>query len=159
MGRSATVGPRPLVKFGAILVPNMAQNTGFSTFSRFISLLESSTVRSKNTFTRWKSKIHVWGLKNHPLWRLIVALTSKEIENASPCPKKYKMADGGGLCLLVPPSGAKLWVRRRCFNWRVRRFIKGAHVRKTDRSLHTREQSTRLRGLGWVYWRAMWKVW
>jgi len=58
----------------------------------------------------------VWGLKNHPLWRLIVALTIKEIENAKPLPKKYKMADGGGLCLLVAPSGSKLWVWRYRFN-------------------------------------------
>jgi len=41
-----------------------------------------------------------------------MALTIKEIENAKPRDKKYKMADGGGLCLLVSPSGAKLWVWR-----------------------------------------------
>ena len=45
-----------------------------------------------------------------------MALTIKEIENAKPLPKKYKMADGGGLCLLVAPSGAKLWVWRYRFN-------------------------------------------
>jgi len=32
-------------------------------------------------------------------WRLTVAL--KEIENAKPKAKKYKMLDGGGLSLLV----------------------------------------------------------
>jgi len=36
-------------------------------------------------------------------------LTLKEIENATPKAKPYKLADGGGLCLLVTPSGAKLW--------------------------------------------------
>ncbi len=41
-----------------------------------------------------------------------MALTIKEIENAKPRDKRYKMADGGGLCLLVSPSGAKLWVWR-----------------------------------------------
>jgi Arm DNA-binding domain len=56
------------------------------------------------------------GLKNTPLWRLVVALTIKEIENAKPMVKKYKMADGGGLCLLVTPSGAKLWVWRYRFD-------------------------------------------
>jgi integrase len=45
-----------------------------------------------------------------------VALTIKEIENAKPMAKKYKMADGGGLCLLVAPSGAKLWVWRYRFD-------------------------------------------
>jgi integrase len=43
-----------------------------------------------------------------------MALTIKEIDNARPRTKKYKLADGGGLCLLVAPSGAKLW------RWRYR---------------------------------------
>jgi integrase len=43
-----------------------------------------------------------------------VALTIKEIDGAKPADKPYKLADGAGLCLLVPPSGAKLW------RWRYR---------------------------------------
>lgn len=43
-----------------------------------------------------------------------MALTLKQIENAAPKDKSYKLADGGGLCLLVAPSGAKLW------RWRYR---------------------------------------
>ena len=43
-----------------------------------------------------------------------MALTIKEIDGAKPTDKPYKLADGGGLCLLVPPSGAKLW------RWRYR---------------------------------------
>lgn len=43
-----------------------------------------------------------------------MALTIREIENAQPRDTKYKLADGGGLCLLVAPSGAKLW------RWRYR---------------------------------------
>lgn len=43
-----------------------------------------------------------------------MGLTIKEIEGARPTDKAYKLADGGGLCLLVPPSGAKLW------RWRYR---------------------------------------
>lgn len=43
-----------------------------------------------------------------------MALTSKEIENARPKDKPYKLADGAGLCLLIAPSGAKLW------RWRYR---------------------------------------
>lgn len=41
-------------------------------------------------------------------------LTLKQIENASPKNKPYKLADSGGLCLLVTPTGAKLW------RWRYR---------------------------------------
>jgi hypothetical protein len=43
-------------------------------------------------------------------------MSIKKIDNATPRTKKYKMADGGGLCLLVPPSGAKLWVWRYRFD-------------------------------------------
>jgi integrase len=38
----------------------------------------------------------------------------KEIENAKPGSKSYKLADGGGLCLLISPTGARLW------RWRYR---------------------------------------
>jgi hypothetical protein len=43
-----------------------------------------------------------------------VGLTIKEIETAKPNGKPYKLVDGGGLCLLIAPSGAKLW------RWRYR---------------------------------------
>jgi integrase len=43
---------------------------------------------------------------------IVMGLTIKEIENAKPRDKKYKLADGGGLCLLVLPSGGKLWLWR-----------------------------------------------
>lgn len=43
-----------------------------------------------------------------------LALTLKEIEHATPANKPYKLADGGGLCLLVATTGAKLW------RWRYR---------------------------------------
>jgi integrase len=43
-----------------------------------------------------------------------VALTIKQIESAKPSAKPYKLADGGGLCLLIVSSGAKLW------RWRYR---------------------------------------
>jgi len=56
----------------------------------------------------------VW-VRNVPtVGRLGLGLTLKEIENAKPSVKPYKMADGGGLCLLVTPSGGKLW------RWRYR---------------------------------------
>jgi Arm DNA-binding domain len=41
-------------------------------------------------------------------------LTTKAIENAKADSKPYKLADGGGLCLLISPTGAKLW------RWRYR---------------------------------------
>jgi integrase len=43
-----------------------------------------------------------------------MGLTIKEIDNARPKSKPYKLPDSGGLCLLVAPSGARLW------RWRYR---------------------------------------
>ena len=43
-----------------------------------------------------------------------MGLTIKEIDSAEPSGKSYKLADSGGLCLLIAPSGAKLW------RWRYR---------------------------------------
>ncbi len=56
------------------------------------------------------------GKGNPPLWRSAVALTIKEIENAKPKDKKYKLADGGGLCLLIQPWGGKFWLWRYRFD-------------------------------------------
>ncbi|HZU63175.1 MAG TPA: integrase arm-type DNA-binding domain-containing protein [Novosphingobium sp.] len=38
-----------------------------------------------------------------------MALTDTAIRNAKPHDKEYKLADGGGLYLLITPSGGKLW--------------------------------------------------
>ncbi len=62
-----------------------------------------------------------------------MALTIKEIENAKPRDKKYKMADGGGLCLLVQPWGAKFWL------WRYR--FDGTEKNMTFRGVPARRPS------------------
>ncbi|MCP5387249.1 MAG: DUF4102 domain-containing protein [Novosphingobium sp.] len=38
-----------------------------------------------------------------------MALTDMAIRNAKPGAKAFKMADGGGMFLLVTPAGGKLW--------------------------------------------------
>src|ERR1700734_2200023 len=55
-------------------------------------------------------------MKNSHAGGPVMALTIKEIESAKPKDKKYKLADGGGLCLLVLPSGGKLWLWRYRFD-------------------------------------------
>ena len=45
-----------------------------------------------------------------------VALTIKEIENAKPKDKKYKLADGGWLCLLIQTWGRNFWLWRYRFD-------------------------------------------
>jgi hypothetical protein len=38
-----------------------------------------------------------------------VKLNNRAVDNAKPREKKWKLADGGGLHLLVHPSGGKYW--------------------------------------------------
>lgn len=38
-----------------------------------------------------------------------MALTDTQIRQAKPTDKEYKLADSGGLYLLVKPNGSKLW--------------------------------------------------
>ena len=38
-----------------------------------------------------------------------MALTDTAVRAAKPRDKEYKLADGGGLYLLVTPSGGRLW--------------------------------------------------
>jgi integrase len=64
----------------------------------------------------WGKMSQSVGKENSRLWRPTVALTIKEIENAKPRDKKYKLADGGGLCLLIQPWGGKFWLWRYRFD-------------------------------------------
>lgn len=43
-----------------------------------------------------------------PIPKRIVPLTDTKARTAKPAPKEYKLFDGGGLFLLVIPSGGKL---------------------------------------------------
>ena len=56
-----------------------------------------------------------------------MALTIREIENAKPAGKPYKMTDGGGLCLLIAPSGAKLWRWRYYFEGKEKMMAFGEY--------------------------------
>jgi hypothetical protein len=67
------------------------------------------------------------GNENPSLRRRIVALTIKEIENAKPKAKKYKMLDGDGLCLLVLPTGTKLWLWRYQFDGSEKKMTFGEY--------------------------------
>jgi hypothetical protein len=56
-----------------------------------------------------------------------MGLTIKEIENAKPRAKKYKLADGGGLCLLIQPWGGKFWLWRYRFDGIEKNMSFGEH--------------------------------
>jgi hypothetical protein len=45
----------------------------------------------------------------YPQRRYPQMLTEKELKNAKPRDKPYKLAAGGGLHLLIKPSGSRLW--------------------------------------------------
>src|SRR6185437_1865733 len=66
-------------------------------------------------------------------------LTIKEIENAKPREKKYKLADSGGLYLVVQPWGGKFWLWRYRFDGTEKNMTFGdyPHVGPKDaRNLH-----------------------
>jgi hypothetical protein len=65
----------------------------------------------------------------------LVGLTIKEIDNAKTRTKKYKLADAGGLCLLVAPSGAKLWRWRYRFDGKEKMMSFGEYPLVTPRVL------------------------
>ena len=44
-----------------------------------------------------------------PMPKRIVPLSDLQVSKAKPGGKEYKLFDGGGLFLLVTPTGGKLW--------------------------------------------------
>ena len=74
-----------------------------------------------------------------------MALTIREIENAKPAGKPYKLADGGSLCLLVATSGAKLWRWRYRFDGKEKMMAFGEYPAvslKEARDLHFSARKT-----------------
>ncbi|MBN9617675.1 MAG: integrase [Acidobacteriales bacterium 59-55] len=74
-----------------------------------------------------------------------MSLTIREIENAKPAGKPYKMTDGGGLCLLIAPSGAKLWRWRYYFDGKEKMMAFGEYPvvsLKDARDLHFAARKT-----------------
>ena len=63
--------------------------------------------------------------------RITTPLTVKQIDNAKPKAKKYKLYDGGGLFLLISPTGSKLWRLKYRFNHREREYAIGVYPRIT----------------------------
>ncbi|MBB6143888.1 integrase [Silvibacterium bohemicum] len=69
-----------------------------------------------------------------------MALTIREIDTARPTTKQYKLADSKGLCLLVVPSGVKLWRWRYRFEGKEKMMAFGEYPEvglKEARELHS----------------------
>jgi len=59
------------------------------------------------------------------------ALTETKLKNAKPGPKAYKLADGGGLYVLVSPSGGKAWRFNYKFNGAYKTLAIGLYPDKS----------------------------
>jgi hypothetical protein len=56
-----------------------------------------------------------------------MSLTDIAIKNAKPRNKPYKIADSGGLCLLVQPTGGKWWRYRYRFGNKEKTLALGCY--------------------------------
>jgi len=72
-----------------------------------------------------------------------MALTAKEIDSAKPNGKPFKLADGGGLCLLIAPSGAKLWRWRYRFDGKEKMMAFGEYPLVTIKEARERHFAAR----------------
>ena len=57
-----------------------------------------------------------------------MALTDAAVRKAKPGDKEYKLGDGGGLYLLVTPSGGKLWRLKFRVDGREKKLAIGSYV-------------------------------
>lgn len=57
----------------------------------------------------------------------IPPLSELQVRNAKPQPKEYKITDGGGLHLLISPSGGKLWRMKYRYDGKERQLAFGAY--------------------------------
>jgi len=75
----------------------------------------------------------------------IKPLTELQVKNAKPAPKEYKLFDGGGLYLLVTPSGGKLWNLKFRFAGKEKKTAFGAYpMLSLSDARQRREEARRL---------------
>lgn len=75
----------------------------------------------------------------------IQTLTELQVKNAKPAPKEIKLYDGGGLFLLVTPTGGKLWHMKYRFAGKEKKLTFGAYpVISLSDARQRREDAKRL---------------
>jgi hypothetical protein len=57
----------------------------------------------------------------------VMPLTDIQVKNAKKQPKEYKLSDGGGLHILITPSGGKLWRLQYRFEGKQKNIAFGAY--------------------------------
>lgn len=78
-----------------------------------------------------------------------MSLTDVAIRNAEPKEKPYKISDGGGLYLLVQPSGGKLWREKYRYNGKEKSLSIGPYPRVTlAEAREAREAAIKVLGRG-----------
>jgi Arm DNA-binding domain len=80
----------------------------------------------------------------YPQRRYPQMLTDKELKNAKPRGKPYKLAAGGGLHLLIKPSGSKLWRLKYRVNGREKLLSFGMYPEISLKHARDRRDEARL---------------
>jgi len=75
--------------------------------------------------------------------RRTTPLTATEIKAAKPKEKAYKLFDGGGLYLLISPSGGKLWHQKYRFNDKEKKIALGAYPSVSLRTARAKREEIR----------------
>lgn len=73
-----------------------------------------------------------------------MALTDIQIRNANPMDKKYKLADGGGLYLLVRTSGTRTWNLKLRTNGKEQKLTFGTYPQVTLKEARARRDEVKL---------------
>ncbi|CAL4867425.1 Prophage integrase IntS [Asticcacaulis sp. MM231] len=72
-----------------------------------------------------------------------MALSDTAIRNAKPQTKQYKLFDGGGLFLIVRPTGAKLWRLKYRFGGKELQLSIGTYPETTLKEARERREDAR----------------
>lgn len=93
----------------------------------------------------WGHRFKVWGHFVPPadLGAKTMALTDTAIRRSKPGPKAYKLFDGGGLHLLITPSGGKLWRWKYRFQGTEKQLTLGSYPDITLADARERHASAR----------------
>lgn len=72
-------------------------------------------------------KSDVLKMERKPMPKRIVPLTDIQVKNVKPQEKEFTLFDGGGLYVLITPSGGKLWHLKYSYNGKGKRITLGAY--------------------------------